>query len=79
MNMNRNQVRKEVIDALVDHSMYLLFMNKGLLLTTQIRYGSPRDSILNVLINTSSENYDLHRYHKRPICIYKYLQLNQRQ
>ena len=79
MNMNRNQVRKEVIDALVDHSMYLLFMNKGLLLTTQIRYGSPRDSILNVLINTSSEGYDLHRYHKRPICIYKYLQLNQRQ
>ena len=77
--MNRNQVRKEVVDALVNHSMYLLFINKGLLLTTQIRYGSPEYSNLNVLINTSNENYDLHRYHKSPICIYKYLQLNQKQ
>lgn len=77
--MNRNQVRKLVIDALTDHSMYLLFMNRGLLLTTQIRYGSPKDSVLNVLINTSNENYDLHIYHKSPVCIYKYLQLNQKQ
>ena len=77
--MNRNQIRKEIVNALVDHSMYLLFMNRGLLLTTQIRYGSPRDSVLNVLMNTSSENYDLHIQHKRPICIYKYLQLNQKQ
>ena len=78
-SMNRNQVRKVVTNALIDHSMYLLFMNKGLLLQTQIRYGSPKDSVLNVLINTSSENYDLHIYHKRPVCIYKYLQLNQKQ
>ena len=79
MSMNRNQVRKEIADAVVNHSMYLLFMNRGLILTTQIRYGSPRDSTLNVLIDTSNEDYDLHRYHKRPICIYKYLQLNQKQ
>ena len=77
--MNRNQLRKEVVDALVDHSMYLLFMNRGLILTTQIRYGSPKDSTLNVLINTSSENFDLHRYHKRAICIRKYQPVNQRQ
>ena len=77
--MNRNQVRKEIVNALVNHSMYLLFMNKGLILTTQIRYGSPKDSTFNVLMNTSSENYDLHRYHRKPICIYKYLQLNQKQ
>lgn len=77
--MNKNQVRKEIIDALVDHSMYLLFMNRGLLLTTQIRYGSPRDSTLNVLMNTFSENYDLHIQHRRPICIHKYPQLNQKQ
>ena len=77
--MNRNQVRKLVIDALVDHSMYLLFMNRGLLLASQLRYGSPRDAVLNVLINTSSENYDLHIQHKRPVCIHKYLQLNQKQ
>lgn len=77
--MNRNQLNKEIVNALIDHSMYLLFMNKGLVLTTQIRYGSPRDSVLNVFIDTSGENFDLHRYHKIPICIRKYLQLNQRQ
>jgi len=77
--MNRNQVRKEIADAVVNHSMYLLFMTRGLLLTTQIRYGSPKDAILDVLIDTSNENYDLHIQHKRPVCIYKYLQLNQKQ
>ena len=77
--MNRNQVRKEIADAVVNHSMYLLFMNRGLLLTTQIRYGSPKDSVLNVIMNTSSENYDLHIQHRNPLCIYKYLQLNQKQ
>ena len=77
--MNRNQVRKEIVNALVDHSMYLLFINKGLLLQTQIRYGSPEYSTLDVLINTSSENYDLHIQHRKPVCIYKYLQLNQKQ
>jgi hypothetical protein len=77
--MNRNQLRKEIVNAVVDHSMYLLFMNRGLLLASQLRYGSPKDSVLNVLIDTSSENYDLHRYHRKPICIYKYLQLNQKQ
>lgn len=77
--MNRNQIRKEIIDALVDHSMYLLFINKGLLLQSQIRYGSPRDSTLSILLNTSNDNFDLHRNRKRPICICKYLQLNQRQ
>lgn len=79
MSMNRNQVRKEIVNALVDHSMYLLFMNRGLLLTTQIRYGSPKDSTLNVIVNTFSEDFDLHRDHKRPICICKYQQLNQKQ
>jgi hypothetical protein len=79
ISMNRNQVRKEIADAVVNHSMYLLFMNRGLLLTSQIRYGSPKDSTFNVLMNTSSENYELHRYHKEPICIQKYLQLNQKQ
>ena len=79
ISMNRNQLRKEIVNAVVDHSMYLLFMNRGLLLASQIRYGSPRDAVLNVLINTSSENYDLHIHHKRPICIRKYLQLNQKQ
>ena len=77
--MNRNQVRKVVANALINHSMYLLFINKGLLLQTQIRYGSPEYSTLNVLINTSSENYDLHIQHRKPVCIYKYLQLNQKQ
>jgi hypothetical protein len=77
--MNRNQVRKLIADALINHSMYLLFINRGLLLQSQIRYGSPKDSTLNVLLNTSSDNYDLHIQHKRPICIYKYLQENQKQ
>lgn len=78
--MNRNQVRKEIVNALVDHSMYLLFINRGVLLTTQIRYGSPnKDSTLNVIMNTFNENIDLHRYHRTPICICKYLQLNQKQ
>lgn len=77
--MNRNQVRKEIADAVVNHSMYLLFMTRGLLLTTQIRYGSPKYSVLNVVMDTSSENYDLHIQHKNSICIYKYLQLNQKQ
>ena len=77
--MNRNQVRKKIVDALVDHGMYLLFLNQGLLLSTQIRYGSPRDSILNVLINTHNEDFDLHIQHRKPVCIYKYLQLNQKQ
>ena len=77
--MNRNQVRKEIVNALINHSMYLLFLNRGLLLTTQIRYGSPKDSTLNVLINTSGDNIDLHIHHRKPICICKYLQLNQKQ
>lgn len=79
MSMNRNQVRKEIVNALVDHSMYLLFLTNDLILTTQIKYGSPKDSVLNVLIDTSNENYDLHIQHKRPVCICKYLQLNQKQ
>ena len=77
--MNRNQLRKEIVNALVDHSMYLLYMHRGLILSTQIRYGSPKDSTLNVLMNTFSENYDLHIHHKRPVCICKYPQLNQKQ
>lgn len=78
--MNRNQVRKEIVDALVDHSMYVLFLTRGVLLTTQIRYGSPRkDSTLNVIVNTFSENIDLHIYRRNPICICKYPRLSQNQ
>ena len=77
--MNRNQVRKVVTNALINHSMYLLFINKGLLLQSQIRYGSPEYSTVDVLQNVSSENYDLHIRHRKPVCIYKYLQLNQNQ
>ena len=79
MSMNRNQVRKVVANALINHSMYLLFINRGLLLQSQIRYGSPEYSTLNVLLNISNDNYDLHIQHRKPVCIYKYLQLNQRQ
>lgn len=78
--MNRNQARKEIVDALVNHSMYVLFLTRGVLLTTQIRYGSPdKDSTLNVIVNTFSENFDLHRHHRTPICICKYPRLNQKQ
>ncbi len=77
--MNRNQLRKLITDALIYHSMYLNFTNRGLYLCQRLRYGSPEDATVHILQNIDTENYDLHRYHKSPVCIYKYLQLNQKQ
>lgn len=77
--MNRNQIRKLIADALIYHSMYLSFLNRGLSLHHQLRYGSSEDATVHVLQNIGTENYDLHIYHKRPLCICKYLQLSQKQ